>query len=86
MTAEARGIRKGRRQKYLFGALVISLVLVGAGQWFVLDGFTELYLGFPLWLWMQLAIISLMLVVSWYAVILWTRVSRESAPTAERDK
>ncbi len=81
MTADTRDTQKKRRVQYLFAVLVVALVVVGAGQWYLLEGLTELYLGFPLWLWLQLAIISVMLVVSWYAVTLWTRVSRESSPT-----
>lgn len=76
MSAETREARNKRRVQYLFAALVVALVLAGAGQWFLLEAFTEFYLGLPLWLWLQLAIIAVMLAVSWYAVMLWTRASQ----------
>ena len=61
--------------KYVFAALVATLLVVGVGQWIPLVGLTTLYLGLPLWLWVQLVIVAAMLVISWVAVSVWSEAN-----------
>jgi hypothetical protein len=58
--------------KYVFAAIVALLLVIAAGQWYLLGGLTELYLGVPLWLWLQLVIVAAMLTLAWLATSIWT--------------
>jgi len=66
------GARELPTAKYVFAAIVVLLLVIGAGHWYLLEGLTDLYLGVPLWLWLQLVIIAGMLVLAWVAVTVWT--------------
>jgi len=66
--------------KYVFAAIVALLLGIAAGQWYLLGGLTELYLGVPLWLWLQLVIIGGMLVLAWVAMGVWTATNDDSSP------
>jgi hypothetical protein len=58
--------------KYVFAAIVALLLVIAAGQWYLLQGLTDLSLGVPLWLWLQLAVIAVMLALAWVAMGIWT--------------
>jgi len=64
--------------KYVFAGIVALLVVIGVGQLYLLGGFTGLYLGVPLWLWLQLAVLTVMLGLAWVATSVWTVANRES--------
>jgi hypothetical protein len=66
--------------KYVFAAIVALLLVVAAGQWYLLGGFTALYLGVPLWLWFQLVIVVGMLALAWVAMGIWTATNEDSSP------
>lgn len=84
----------------MFGAIVVLLLVIAVGQWFLfdlltalppVDSVTTLYLGVPLWLWLQLGIVGIMLVLAWVAVSVWTaanhgtdRDRRDSTEVDER--
>lgn len=67
--------------KYVFAAIVALLVLIAAGQWYLLGGFTALYLGVPLWLWLQLVIVGGMLALAWVAMGIWTVANDGRSPS-----
>lgn len=58
--------------KYVVTVLVMVLLGVAIGHQYVLTGLDTLYFGLPLWLWVQIAVVSGMLVVAWVAVRLYT--------------
>jgi len=66
------GARELPTAKYVFAAIVVLLLVIGAGHWYLLEGLTDLSLGVPLWLWLQLVVIAGMLVFAWIAVTVWT--------------
>jgi hypothetical protein len=61
--------------KVLFGLLVGTILAVGASHWYALAGLDSLYLGVPLWLWLQLVVVAGLLALAWVAVELWTAVN-----------
>jgi len=71
--------------KYTFGAVVVLVLGIAVGQWYLfdlltglssVDSVTTLYLGVPLWLWLQLGLVAVMLVLAWVAVSVWTTANR----------
>lgn len=54
--------------KYVFLGLLALLLAIAVGHLYVLEGLTDLYLGLPLWLWLQLVVVSAMLGLAWLAV------------------
>jgi hypothetical protein len=66
--------------KYVFAAIVALLFVIAAGQWYVLGGLTALYLGVPLWLWLQLALLVAMLFLAWVAMSVWTAANDGDSP------
>jgi hypothetical protein len=72
--------------KYVFAALVALLLVIAVGQWYVLGGLTELSLGVPLWLWLQVAIVAAMLALAWVAVGVWTAVNADSSADTAGDE
>ena len=54
--------------RYAFYALLALLFALAVGNLYVLRGFAQLYLGLPLWIWLQIGILVAMLVVAWAAV------------------
>ena len=67
--------------KYTFGVVVVLVLALAVGQWYLFDlvaelpsvgSVTTLYLGVPLWLWLQLGLVAVMLVFAWVAVSVWT--------------
>jgi len=71
--------------KYVFAAIVGVLLVIAVGQWYVLGGLTELYLGVPVWLWLQLAIVVAMLALAWVAMGVWTAANNDDSPTGTAD-
>lgn len=71
--------------KYVFGAIVALLLGIAVGQWYVLGGLTELYLGVPAWLWLQLVIVVVMLALAWVAMGVWTVANSEGSSTDTAD-
>lgn len=63
---------------FVFATLVVLLLAAAVGQLYLLAGLTELVLGLPLWLWLQLVVVTAMLGVAWLAVRL-VAVTREGA-------
>lgn len=70
--------------KYVFGALVAVILLGSIGQWYAIDGLDALTLGIPLWLWIQVPVIAVLLVISWVAVSLWTAANDADRRYGER--
>ncbi len=71
--------------KYVFAGIVSLLLVLAVGQLYLLGGFTELYLGVPLWLWLQLAILTAMLGLAWVATSVWTAANEESSRDGHGD-
>ena len=61
--------------KYVFAALLAVLLVIAVGHLYVFSGLTTLYLGLPLWVWLQLGVVSLMLGIAWIAVQLIARAT-----------
>lgn len=66
----------GRRQRVLFGALVAAIVAVAWGHLYLVEGLTEIRLGLPVWLWLQLGVIGALLGLAWVAIGLVPRRER----------
>lgn len=65
--------------KYTFGAVVVLVLGIAVGQWYLfaaVGSVTTLYLGVPLWLWLQLGLVAVMLALAWVAVSVWTTANR----------
>lgn len=54
--------------KYAFAGLLVSLLGIAVGHLYVLRGMTDLVLGLPLWVWLQLLVVAVMLALAWIAV------------------
>lgn len=65
------------RAKYVFYGLILSLLVIAIGHLYVLEGVTELYLGLPLWIWVQLVVVFAMVGIAWIAIQLVAAVRRE---------
>ena len=63
--------------KFVFGTLLLLLVVVAVGHLYVLEGLTALYLGLPLWVWLELGVVFAMLGIAWFAVQLVATASEE---------
>ena len=72
METDARTVTErvsdGPTSKYVFLGLLALLVAIAVGHLYALAGLTDLYLGLPLWLWLQLVVVSVMLGLAWIAV------------------
>jgi hypothetical protein len=56
------------RSKYVVGGLLVALLAMAVGHLYLLDGLTELYLGLPAWIWVELVVVAVMLGVAWVTV------------------
>ena len=65
--------------KYVFFVLIILLFGIAVGHLYLFHGLTAIYLGLPLWLWLEVVAIGVMLMVAWTAVRLVAVVSGESS-------
>ena len=82
--------RSARRQtatvdpssRYAFYALLALLFALAVGNLYALRGFTQLYLGLPLWVYLQIVVLAAMLAVAWAAVRIVTAGSGRTG-TAE---
>jgi hypothetical protein len=54
--------------KYVFYGLAALVSLIAVGHLYVIQGATDIYLGLPLWVWLQNAIFAVMIVIAWIAV------------------
>lgn len=62
--------------KYVFVTLIVALLAIAVTHLYVLRGVTTLYWGLPLWLWIQLIVIAIMLGIAWLAVAIYANVTR----------
>jgi hypothetical protein len=58
--------------KYIFIGLLALLLVIAVGHLYAVTGLTTLYLGLPLWIWLQLGVVTIMLGIAWIAVRLVT--------------
>lgn len=56
----------GRRGAFV--TLAVAIVVVAAAHLFVIQGLTTIRLGLPVWLWLQLGVITALLGLAWLAV------------------
>ena len=54
--------------KYVFFALLALLLVIAVGHLYAFRGLTDLYLGLPLWAWLQFVVVFVMIGIAWYAV------------------
>jgi hypothetical protein len=71
--------------KYVFTGIVTLLLVIAVGQLYLLGGVTGLYLGVPLWLWLQLAILTAMLGMAWVATSVWTAANEKRSRDGHGD-
>jgi len=67
------------RARYVFSALVALLLVIAVGHLYLIDGLTALYLGLPLWVWVQLLVVFAMLAIAWIAVDVVADATEEGA-------
>lgn len=56
------------RARYVFYALVALLLAIAVAHLYLLAGLTDRYLGLPLWVWVELAVVFGMVGIAWIAV------------------
>ena len=61
-------VSDGPTSKYVFFGLLALLLVIAVGHLYVFEGLTGMYLGLPLWLWLQLVVVCAMLGLAWFAV------------------
>lgn len=61
----------------VFYGLVALLLLLAVGHLYLLQGFTDRYLGLPLWLWLQILVVFAMVGIAWIAVRLYAVATAE---------
>lgn len=54
-------------RRVVFVLLIIVMLAIAAGHLWVISGFTQLVLGLPLWLWLQLVVVAVLFVLAWIA-------------------
>lgn len=54
--------------KFVFSGLVTLLLALAVGHLYLIEGFTDLYLGLPLWVWLELLVVFAMVGIAWIAV------------------
>ena len=64
----ATDAREQYRTKYAFLGLLALLLVIAVGHLYAFRGLTDLYLGLPLWIWLQLVVVFGMLAIAWFAV------------------
>lgn len=62
--------------RWLFPIIVAVMLAIAAGHLYVIEGLTDLYLGLPLWLWIQLLVIAVLFGFAWIATGLATPAGR----------
>ena len=65
--------------KYVFFALLVLLLGIAVGHLYAFRGLTDLYLGLPLWAWLQFVVVFVMIGIAWYAVQLVPTASERGA-------
>ena len=63
--------------KYVFVGLVFLLLGIAVGHLYLIHGLTTLYLGLPLWLYLQIAAVAVMLGLAWTATRVVAAASEE---------
>ena len=53
--------------RLLFGLLVLVMLALAAGHLFLIQGLTSVVLGLPVWLWVHLAVVGILLGLAWLA-------------------
>ena len=51
----------------LFVLLVLMMLAVAIGHLFVIQDFTTLHFGVPLWLWLHILVVGVLLALAWIA-------------------
>ena len=54
--------------KYVFFALLALLLVIAVGHLYAFSGLTDIYLGLPLWAWLQFVVVFVMVGIAWFAV------------------
>lgn len=62
---------------FVFYGLVVLLLLFAVGHLYLIQGFTDRYLGVPLWLWLQIVVVFAMIGIAWIAVRLYAVATAE---------
>ena len=65
--------------RHVFLLLLAGLFVLATGHLYALEGSTTLSLGLPAWVWLQLVVVSVMLVVAWLAIRLVRLTATEVA-------
>lgn len=47
-------------------------MIIAAGHIYVIEPLASIYLGLPLWIWIQLGILAIMMLIAWFAITLYT--------------
>ena len=81
-SARRRSATVDPSSRYAFYALLALLFALAVGNLYALRGFTQLYLGLPLWVYLQIVVLAAMLAVAWAAVRIVTAGSGRTG-TAE---
>lgn len=72
--------------RYAFYALLAVLFALAVGHLYALRGLTDLYLGLPLWVWLQVGVVAVMLAVARAAVRIVTAETGRGTGDGTRDE
>lgn len=56
-----------RDRTVAFVVLTAVMLAIAAGHFYLIGAFTAVYLGLPLWLWLQLGVVAILLALAWVA-------------------
>lgn len=59
--------RRGIDRRLSFVVLVVAMVIVAAGHLYLIQGLTTLVAGLPLWIWLHLVVVGVLLFAAWIA-------------------
>lgn len=59
-------------RKHVFIGLLSLLMLIAAGHIYLIEPLASIHFGLPLWIWVQLGILAIMMLIAWYAVAIYT--------------
>lgn len=54
--------------RFVFYALVALLLAIAIGHLYLIASLTDRYLGLPLWVWVELVVVFVMVGIAWIAV------------------
>jgi hypothetical protein len=68
MESTETDLEQSEMRRYAFLILTLATLVIAGGHLYLLGGLSEIRLGLPTWLWIQLGVIGVLLVLAWVAI------------------